>query len=196
MLSREITKEAREEMQNDIKKVLSYSISKDYIQAILKISEENSGSTLIDKIADNVFETSAWTDEGIWSNDDIRMAIGRVLLSRLNANSPAVPLELLTIGSEYTISLKALFEALSEEFDGESVATKYGYIEYETDRDREYFDFKTKDGIPCMDGETCEVIEITPDYIVLQEEDEKLLFKLSKENLLMADSAVCRDNVD
>lgn len=122
-------------MQNDIKKVLSYSISKDYIQAFLEISEENSGSTLIDKIADNVFETSAWTDEGIWSNDDIRMAIGRVLLSRLNANSPAVPLELLTIGSEYT---------------------------------------------------TCEVIEITPDYIVLQEEDEKLLFKLSKEEFSIA----------
>ena len=168
-------------MQNDIKKVLSYSISKDYIQAFLEISEENSGSTLIDKIADNVFETSTWTDEGIWSNDDIRMAIGRVLLSRLNANSPAVLLELLTVGSKYTISPQALFNALSEEFDGKGVRTKYGYIEYETDRDRGYFDFKTKDGIPCMDGETCEVIEITPDYIVLREEDQEILFKLSKE---------------
>lgn len=33
---------------------------------------------------------------------------------------------------------------------------------------------------------TCEVIEITPDYIVLQEEDEKLLFKLSKEEFSIA----------
>lgn len=55
-----------------------------------------------------------------------------------------------------------------------------------TDEDREYFDLKTDDGTPCMDGETCEIIKETDKYVVLQEIDEQIHFKLSREEFNVA----------
>ena len=37
-----------------------------------------------------------------------------------------------------------------------------------------------------MDGETCELIEETENYVVLQEEDEQIPFKLSKKEFEIA----------
>ena len=37
-----------------------------------------------------------------------------------------------------------------------------------------------------MDGETCEVIEETEDYVLLQEEREQIPFKLSREEFEIA----------
>lgn len=93
---------------------------------------------------------------------------------------------------EVTICLKALFNRLTEYDTEEDYAyTKYGYIQKETDEGKEYFDFKTDDGTPCMDGETCEIIEETEQYILLQELDEQIPFKLSKEEFKIA-ASYCR----
>lgn len=37
----------------------------------------------MDDIIQNVLETSAWKDEGCYTDDDIRLAIGRELMVRL-----------------------------------------------------------------------------------------------------------------
>ena len=60
---------------------------------------------------------------------------------------------------------------------------------------QEYFDF-IKDGLPyegiaCMDGETCEILEETEQYVLLQEEREQIPFKLSRNEFEFA-TVECR----
>ena len=89
---------------------------------------------------------------------------------------------------EYTINIAALFGVLTG-FDSEAeyVSLEYeGYIQKETDGDNEWFDLKTDNGTPCMDGETCKLLEETEDYVVLQEETEQIPFKLSRKEFEIA----------
>ena len=87
-----------------------------------------------------------------------------------------------------TVCLEVLFNRLTgHDTEEEYVSTEYGYIQKETDEDKEWFDFKNDDGnTPCMDGETCEVIEETELYVALQEVDEQVPFKLSREEFEIA----------
>lgn len=88
-----------------------------------------------------------------------------------------------------TVCLEALFNKLTGYDDEEDyVPTEYGYIQKETEEDKMWFDFKNDDGTPCMNGEVCEVLEVKEKYVVLQELDEKIPFRLSKEEY---DIAVC-----
>ena len=91
-------------------------------------------------------------------------------------------------GLEYTICLQSIFDALTE-YDPEEDYVPLeveGYIQKETDGDRVYYDLKTDNGTPCMDGETCQVMDITPDYVVLMEEDTRIPFKLSRKEFELA----------
>jgi hypothetical protein len=63
--------------------VMTKSISNDYVRHILEHTNEETGKTLMDEVIDNVMETSAWEDEGHYNEDDVRLAIGRVLVERL-----------------------------------------------------------------------------------------------------------------
>ena len=86
-----------------------------------------------------------------------------------------------------TVCLEALFNRLTgHDTEEDYVPTEYGYIQKETDEGKEWFDLKTDDGTPCMDGETCEIIEETEQYILLQEIDEQIPFKLSREEFKIA----------
>ena len=89
---------------------------------------------------------------------------------------------------EYTVSTATLFNTLTGFVNEEKyVPLEYGgYIQKETDGDKEWFDLKTDNGTPCMDGETCELIEETENYVVLQEEDEQIPFKLSRKEFEIA----------
>ena len=72
---------------------------------------------------------------------------------------------------KYTVSTATLFNVLTG-FDNEEeyVPLEYGgYIQKETDGDKEWFDLKTDN-----------------DYIVLQEEDEQIPFKLSRREFEIA----------
>lgn len=89
---------------------------------------------------------------------------------------------------KYTISTAMLFEVITIfEANAEYAPLEYGgYIQKETDGDKEWFDLKTDNGTPCMDGEICELVETTKDYVVLQEETEQIPFKLSIEEFEIA----------
>ena len=89
---------------------------------------------------------------------------------------------------KYTISTAMLFEVITIfEANAEYAPLEYGgYIQKETDGDNEWYDLKNDNGTPCMDGETCELVEITKDYVILQEETEQIPFKLSREEFEIA----------
>ena len=95
-----------------------------------------------------------------------------------------------------TICLEALFNRLTG-YDTEEdyVTTEYGNIEKEIEDDIEYFDFRNNSlpymGIACMEGEVCEILEETEQYVLLQEENMKIPFKLSIEEFEIA-AVECR----
>lgn len=89
---------------------------------------------------------------------------------------------------KYTISTATLFDVLTG-FDKEEeyVPLEYeGYIQKETEGDKEWFDLKTDNGTPCMDGKVCELIDESADYVVLKEENEQIPFKLSRSEFEIA----------
>lgn len=61
----------------EMKQILASSVGSDYARCLIK----SDGFT--ENVKKNVEETSAWRDEGYYNDDDIRLAIGRVLLDRL-----------------------------------------------------------------------------------------------------------------
>lgn len=62
----------------DAYRLLSLSTGREYAFYIL--GDED----FYDEIKTNVEETSAWHDEGYYTDDDIRLAIGRCIMHRLN----------------------------------------------------------------------------------------------------------------
>lgn len=61
-----------------------YNFVSDNIKSV--VSDDYSTEILydiIEDVIDNVKETSAYEDEGTWNNDDIKLAVGRVLMGRL-----------------------------------------------------------------------------------------------------------------
>ena len=91
-------------------------------------------------------------------------------------------------GLEYIICLQSLFDALTgcdPEEDYVPLEVE-GYIQKETEGDKVYYNLKTDDGTPCMDREICQVMDITPDYVVLMEEDTRIPFKLSRKEFDLA----------
>ena len=72
----------RVDMQREIYLIMRSAISDDYVRTILNHKDANN-NTFIDDVIDDVLECSAWNDEGYYNEDDIRLAIGRVLISRL-----------------------------------------------------------------------------------------------------------------
>ena len=88
---------------------------------------------------------------------------------------------------EVTVCLEVLFNRLTRyDTKADYVSTEYGYIQKEIDGENAYFDLKTYEGTPCMDGETCEILEETEQYVLLQEIYEQIPFKLSKEEFEIA----------
>ena len=87
---------------------------------------------------------------------------------------------------EVTICLEELFNRLAENEDDDRVSLTYGILQKETDGEKSWYDLKTEIGTPCMDGEICEIIEEKEDHIVLQELCEKLPFKLSRKEYMIA----------
>lgn len=65
-----------EELRQDIKRILILSVSDDYIKNILDVIE--------DDIIRDVVECSSYEDDGLYTEDDIKLAIGRVLMNRIN----------------------------------------------------------------------------------------------------------------
>ena len=85
-----------------------------------------------------------------------------------------------------SVSLKALWEkyedAPDESLTYDELALEYGTLRKTKEDNDTYYDLIINGGrIACMDGETCEILEETAHYVILQEVDEKIPFKLSLE---------------
>ena len=62
--------------------LLSKAVGSDYAGQILEY-EDGASNTFIESVIEDVVETSAWSDNGFFNEDDVRLAIGRVLKQRL-----------------------------------------------------------------------------------------------------------------
>ena len=78
--------EIKNELAREIQDMLCKSISDDYTNYILEHKDGLTNISIIDDIIANVLETSAYADEGYYNYDDIKLAIGRVLIQRLGIN--------------------------------------------------------------------------------------------------------------
>lgn len=78
--------EIKNELAREIQDMLCKSISDDYTNYILEHKDGWTNISIIDDIIANVLETSAYADEGYYNYDDIKLAIGRVLIQRLGIN--------------------------------------------------------------------------------------------------------------
>lgn len=67
----------------EISQVMRNAVGSDYARYILEDKGEDGESTIMEDVIDDVMCSSAWEDEGFYNDDDIRLAIGRVLMDRL-----------------------------------------------------------------------------------------------------------------
>ena len=64
------------EFLEELKPILAASVGREYA---LRIASDGD---FFSAVIQNVEETSAWQDEGYYTDDDIRLAIGRVIMER------------------------------------------------------------------------------------------------------------------
>ena len=85
---RQMTKEERTVIEAEVRMILQFSVSSEYVRYILEekdndYEDEYIGHTFMDDVIEDVMCASAWDDEGYYNEDDIRLAIGRTLMDRL-----------------------------------------------------------------------------------------------------------------
>jgi hypothetical protein len=66
------------EFRHRVEQLLRQAISNDYVDIFLE-RDIRYGYTTFEWIKDNVEETSGWEESGTYNDDDIRLAVGRVL---------------------------------------------------------------------------------------------------------------------
>lgn len=80
---RKMKKEEKKLMELEIAQVMRSAVGSDYARYILEDKGEDGKTTIMEDVIDDVMCASAWEDEGFYNDDDIRLAIGRVLMDRL-----------------------------------------------------------------------------------------------------------------
>ena len=78
-----MTSDERRELRYNIRSTLNHAIVSDYLESILNSEDHETGESFVDAVIDDVKTNSAWHDDGYYSSDDIRFAIGRELMARL-----------------------------------------------------------------------------------------------------------------
>lgn len=76
-----MSKEEKKVIETEIRMVMQNAVSSDYARYILEHKKKR--RTFMDDVIDDVLCSSAWEDEGYYNDDDIRLAIGRVMMDRL-----------------------------------------------------------------------------------------------------------------
>lgn len=84
---RNMSERDRKQLMACIICALKDSVGWEYANRILKHKTENTKHTFMEDVINDVIESSAWDDEGDYSDDDVRLAIGRVFMDRLGINS-------------------------------------------------------------------------------------------------------------
>ena len=80
---KEINTPGIEQLENDVRLILQESVSDEYVNCILDNYDHETQQTFIESVIQDMIDTSAWKDEGIYSDSDIRYAIGREFVSRM-----------------------------------------------------------------------------------------------------------------
>ena len=80
---RKMDKEEKKIIENEIRMIMQNAVSSDYARYILEHEDSWTGITVMQDVIENVMETSAWNDEGYYNEDDVRLAIGRILMERM-----------------------------------------------------------------------------------------------------------------
>ena len=81
---RHMTMEERKVIEHEITEIMIKSTGSDYARYILRSENDETNNTFMNDVVDNVLETSAWEEEGYYNDDDIRLAIGRIFMERMN----------------------------------------------------------------------------------------------------------------
>lgn len=79
----EITEEEKKQIEREVRRILQMSVGDDYSSDILNQYDETSEETFLEAVTSDVMTSSAWEEEKTFNEDDIRLAIGRELISRL-----------------------------------------------------------------------------------------------------------------
>lgn len=80
---KKMSKEERKEIEFYITKTLADATGWDYAKYILNSKDEETECTVMENVIDDIMFASAWGYDGDYSDDDIRLAIGRVLMERM-----------------------------------------------------------------------------------------------------------------
>ena len=82
---RQMNQEERQSLEATIRAILTPAVSDDYVGRILShtAEDEDETYTLMNDIIEDVLLTSAWEESGYYNDDDVRLSIGRALISRL-----------------------------------------------------------------------------------------------------------------
>ena len=80
---RKMNKHEKKLIGLEITQIMRMSVGSEYARYILEDKGEDGKSTIMEDVIDDVLCASAWEDEGCYNDDDIRLAIGRVLIDRL-----------------------------------------------------------------------------------------------------------------
>lgn len=83
---RKMNNEERKQIELEIYKVVRLAVGNEYARDILEHENEETENTFMEDVIENVLETSSWEDDGYYNEDDIRLAIGRILIDRLGIN--------------------------------------------------------------------------------------------------------------
>ena len=73
----------KNEIEKEIKMILQYSVSDEYVNHILDDYDSKTGKTFLEAVIQDVVETSAWKEKGYYTDSDIRYAIGRECITRM-----------------------------------------------------------------------------------------------------------------
>lgn len=79
---RQMTPAQMKGIQAEIRYILEESVSDDYARYILD-AEDHAGITFMESVIQDVLESSDWDEHGHYNDSDIRFAIGRQLIKRL-----------------------------------------------------------------------------------------------------------------
>lgn len=80
---RKMNKKDKKIIENEIRMIMKNAVSSEYARYILEHENEETASTFMEDVIEDVMCSSAWDDEGYYNDDDIKLAIGRVLINRL-----------------------------------------------------------------------------------------------------------------
>ena len=80
---RKMNKEQKKNIEALIYKIMTSAVSADYARYILEKEDSWTEVTVMQEVIEDVMETSAWEEEGYYNEDDVRFAIGRTLMARM-----------------------------------------------------------------------------------------------------------------